>query len=353
MFTSDLYTEVPFVRLDNPDPVPRGVPVTRFRSHSFGGEMHYILVPSMLGPVLREEADLIHTHSFGYFQTNVGALRRRLRKQPLVITTHFHPRWSMWGGYRRKQLRNVYDRLFARLTLKSADIIICHTRNEQAMLSEYSISEDKVRIIPAGVDFKRFETIPSPEPFRDLYNISGPIVLYAGRLASNKGLTHLVEAIPRVLSEFRDASFVLIGEDEGERRGLERRVEELGIAENVLFCGHINDDGVFKSAFAACDVLVLPSEYEAFGLVLLEAMACEKPCVATRVGGVPEVVEDDGTGLLVEYGDPGALAAAITDLLGDKGRRQAMGRAGRERVKNNFTWSKVVDQLEEVYKGLV
>lgn len=350
VFTSDLYTEVPFVRIENPSPNYDGVPVRRFKSYTLGGEMHYVFIPSIFKALLKEKTDIVHTHSYGYFQTTVGSFAKKLREMPLIITPHFHPPWSMWGGKRRKRLRKVYDKLFAKPVIRAPDIVICHSRNEKELLSNFSLPDEKVRIIPAGVDFNRFKTIPSPDHFRDFYHIFGRIVLYAGRLASNKGLKNLVDAMPQVISEFKDTTLVLVGEDEGQRKMLEERAEKLGIKDKVVFTGHITDDEMFKSSYSACDVFILPSEYEAFGLVLLEAMACEKPCVATRVGGVPEVIDEGKNGLLVEYGNQDQLARAIIELLGDEPKRKNMGRAGRERVKDNFTWPKIVDQLEKVYK---
>jgi glycosyltransferase involved in cell wall biosynthesis len=353
VFTSDLYTEVPFVRIEDPKPIYNGVPVKRFKAYSIKGEMHYVFIPSILGTLLKEKSDIIHTHSYGYFQTTAGAFTKKLRNRPLIMTPHFHPPWSMWGGKRRKKLRKIYDGLFGKSVIHAPDIIICHSKNEQELLSNFTLPEKKVRIVPAGIDFKRFKTIPSPDPFREFYKITGRIVLFVGRLASNKGLEYLIDAMPQIVSEFKDITLVLIGEDEGERRMLEERVKRLGIKSKVIFTGYIADDELFKSAFSACDVFVLPSEYEAFGLVLLEAMACEKPCVATNVGGVPEVIEKGRTGLLVEYGKSDHLARAIIELLRDDNKRKNMGRAGRERVKANFTWPKIVDQLEHIYKEIL
>ncbi len=353
VFTSDLYTEVPFVRLDNPAPSYKGVPVKRFKSYSLGGEMHYVFIPSMMRALLKEETDIIHTHSYGYYQTTAGAFTKKLREMPLVITPHFHPSWSMWGGKRRKKLRKFYDGMFGKSVIGSVDIVICHSRNEKELLSNFSLPDEKIRIVPAGVDFKSFETIPSPDRFREFYNINERIILYVGRLASNKGLKHLIDAMPNIISQFKDTTLVMIGEDEGQRKMLEERAEKLNIKDKVVFTGHITDDELFRSAYSACDVFVLPSEYEAFGLVLLEAMACEKPCVATNVGGVPEVLDEGKTGMLVEYGNSDKLAKAIIELLGDENKRKNMGRAGRERVKANFTWPNIVDQLERIYKDMV
>jgi glycosyltransferase involved in cell wall biosynthesis len=353
VFTSDLYTEVPFVRIEDHTTSYKGVTVKRFRSYSLGGDMHYIFMPSMLGAILKEDTDIIHTHSYGYFQSTSGAFAKKLRGLPMVITPHFHPSWSMWGGKKRKQLRKIYDGLLGKPSLSTPDAVICHSENEKKLLDMFSVPQEKIRIIPAGVDFSRFESLPSPELFRNHFKVDDRIVLYTGRLASNKGLLHLMDAAQNVLSRSKDTTFVLVGEDEGERKRLEERAAKLGISDKVLFTGHIKDEKLFLSAYCASDVFVLPSEYEAFGLVLLEAMACEKPCVGTRVGGVPEVIEEEKTGVLVRYGEAKELADAICDLLGNEKKRKDMGRMGRQRVKENFTWPNIVDKLEKVYEEVV
>ena len=353
VFTSDLYTEVPFRRIENPSPSYKGVEVKRFKAYSLPGEMHYVFIPSMLRALLKEKTDIIHSHSYGYFQTNAGAFTTKMKRLPFIITPHFHPPWSMWGGAKRKRLRRIYDGAIAKTILNAADVIIGVSSHEMELMKEVGSRTDHIKIIPNGIDFSSFDPIPERELFRERYGISGRMILYAGRLASNKGLVHLIDAAPKVISQFPDTTIVLVGEDEGQRRMLEGKAKKLGIRDKVVFTGHITDEKLFKSAFSACDVFVLPSEYEAFGIVLLEAMACEKPCVATNVGGISEVLEEGKTGLLVEYGEPDPLASAIIQLLGDEKRQRSMGEAGRERVKKTFTWPKIVDQIEGVYKELL
>jgi glycosyltransferase involved in cell wall biosynthesis len=200
------------------------------------------------------------------------------------------------------------------MSLNDVDIVISHTQNELKLMKMAGLdaSGNRVRIVPAGIDFSRFSQIPDGAPFRKAFSIpeNGPVVLFSGRLAVNKGLMVLAEAAPDVLKQFPDTRFVIVGQDMGVRDGLERRLAELGAQDRFLFTGHIKDDGLFLSAYGACDVFVLPSEYEAFGLVLLEAMASGKPCVATNVGGMPEVLgtpappkglHQTGSGILVDY----------------------------------------------------
>jgi len=358
VLTSDLYKEVPFTKIDDPGPKTEeidGIKVQRFKARTLGDEMHYVLTPSMLGPLLKTDADLVHAHSYGYLHVNLAAFARKMTGRPLIFTTHFHPDWSMWGGDRRRTLRRVYDKLLGRSTLNAADRIIVHTRNEHELMTDLGVDKDKVRVIPAGVDISSYTPIPDGGPFKEAFGIDGPFILYAGRLATNKGLNHLVKAFAQISDEkgLQDLKLVLVGEDHGVRSRLENISKKLGVTDRVVFTGHVKDDALFRSAFAGCELLALPSDYEAFGLVLVEAMACGKPCVATNVGGVPEVVDHGRTGLLVKYGDVKALSKALLKVLSDEHRAKAMGRAGRERVEQRFTWEKVTERIEGLYKEVL
>ena len=365
VFTSDLFSETPFVRLTERADNVLGVPVTRFRAYTPGGEAHYLLYPAMKMAVMRAKADVVHAHSYGYFQTNLLPVVKRVRGIPTVMTAHFHPLWSTWGGEKRKGLRRIYDSTLGKMSLNDVDIIISHTQNELNLMKSAGLdaSGKRVRIVPAGIDFSRFSQIPDGAPFRKAFSIpeNEQVVLFSGRLATNKGLSVLAEAAPIVLKQLPDTRFVIAGQDMGVREGMEKRLKELGICDRFLFTGHIKDDGMFLSAYGACDVFVLPSEYEAFGLVLLEAMASGKPCVATNVGGMPEVlgepsppkgIHQTGCGMLVDYQDPGQLAQAIGRLLSDKSLRQTMGASGRARVQKEFNWDSVTAKILEIYGEL-
>lgn len=354
VYTSDLYKEVPFTRKTDWAPTVNKIPVKRFKAHSMPGELHYVFIPSLAKAILKVKTDLIHAHSYGYFQVNVSGLNKRLRDTPFVLTPHFHPPWSMWGGDKRKKLRKVYDKIFAPTVLNAVDRIIGVSHHEMELLSQIiKFDTEKIRYIPNGIDFSRFEPIPKADKFMKKFKPKGQIILYVGRLASNKGLEVLVKAAPEVLRENIDTTFVFVGEDEGMKNILKQQAKKLGIADKLLFTGHIKDEELFLSSFAACDVFVLPSEYEAFGIVLLEAMACKKPVIGTRVGGVPEAIGSEGAGIIVEYNDSDALSEAINQLLNDSKKRKKMGEIGRKRVKENFTWASVVDQIEQVYAELI
>jgi glycosyltransferase involved in cell wall biosynthesis len=355
VITSDLNKETPFTKLDGPYPEYEGIQIKRYCSWSPGGEYHYVLFPGVTWPMLTQKVDLFHVHSYGYFHVNAAAFMKRIRNVPLVITPHFHPAWSMWGGDQRKKVRGVYDRIIAPFVLDSADIIIGVSHHEvEQMKSSLDFDHSKVRYIPNGIDFSRFEQIPEGRLFRDMYGVpdTSPVVLYTGRLAVNKGLDTLLTSFAEVLKEFPDCYLCLVGDDQGMGDKLRKQANELGISGRIVFTGHI-EERIFRDAYGAADVFVLPSEYEAFGIVLLEAMACRVPCIGTRVGGVPEVIREGTDGLLVEYKDSSDLARSMIRLLSDVELREKMGETGRERVRREFTWSSVVDRIEEVYRELV
>lgn len=363
VFTSDLYKEIPFQRmpkvgedLDNGSGWGNGQKIKRFRAYSLGGELHYVLIPSMVPAMLRYDCDIVHAHSYGYFQVNSAALKRILQPDVrFVLTPHFHPPWSMWGGDRRRRVRGWYDRFFAPRVLDAVDRIIGVSSHEMELMSRLGFDPDKVRVIPNGIDTSLYSPIPDGGKFMREFGLEKGrkrYVLYTGRLASNKGLHYLVDAAQRVLSSCDDVFFLLVGEDAGEKEALEKRIRDKGLEASFLLTGHIKDDSVFRSAYGAADVFVLPSEYEAFGIVLLEAMACKVPVVATTVGGVPDVVDKD-SGFLVPYGDSEALAERISRLLDDPALARKMGEKGRKRAMDNFGWNVVVDALEKVYRELV
>lgn len=195
-----------------------------------------------------------------------------------------------------------------------------------------------------GLDMEEFSSLP---PRRSAH----PTVLFVGGLEARKGLEFLVLAMAGVFHEHPDAKLVAVaktgfrGVDEpGWFRVL---AERAGIGGNLTLLESVSD-GELRQLYADCDLLVLPSRNEGWGLSLMEAMACSKPVVATRVGGVPELVTDGLEGLLVEPGDVHGLSDAINRVLSDPGARERMGRAGRERVKA-FSWDATADTVMREY----
>ena len=348
VITTDLYTETPFVKKEMPSEV-NGINVTRHKAYTVSGEAHYVLAPGMVQSFLSKEADVIHTHSYGYFQNHAGWIRERFQSTPWVITPHFHPSWSMWGGAKRKTLREFYDTVVGKGTMETADLISCVSKHEKEMLvSEIGLSDDNIKIIYNGINWKDWEVLPNKNIFRKAYpEVSEKFVLFAGRLATNKGLSDLISAMEIVDNESID--LVITGADMGLGKQLEREASEKGVKMHRL--GHI-DDATYRSVLAAAEMLILPSEYEAFGIVLLEAAAAETAVIGTNVGGIPEAMSPGKNGLIVEYNDIDNLSKSIDILLGDEKLCKEMGLAGRDWAKN-FSWESIVKELEQEYRSII
>ena len=348
VITTDLYTETPFVKKEMPSEV-NGINVTRHKAYTVSGEAHYVLAPGMVQSFLSKKADIIHTHSYGYFQNHAGWIRERFQSTPWVITPHFHPSWSMWGGAKRKTLREFYDTVIGKGTMESADLITCVSKHERDMLvSEIGISEDNIKIIYNGINWNDWQILPDKNIFRKQYpDISDKFVLFAGRLATNKGLSDLISAMDLVNQKSVD--LVITGADMGLGKQLEKEALEKGVRMHRL--GHI-DDETYRSVLAAAEMLVLPSEYEAFGIVLLEAAAAETAVIGTNVGGIPEAMSPGNNGLIVEYNDVDNLSKSIATLLDDAKMCKEMGKAGRVWAKN-FSWDSILKELEQEYRSII
>jgi glycogen(starch) synthase len=219
--------------------------------------------------------------------------------------------------------------------------------------------EGRYMIVPHGI-------VPAPDedvrPF-DHQRASGLFtVLYVGRLEKRKGVLDLFQAIPQVLKQFPGARFVIAGRDNSLPDGFRHRTgmdypayfahKYSEFAPSVEFMGRVSEE-TLQALYKSCDLFVAPSLYESFGLIYLEAMNYAKPVIGCQTGGVPEVVDDGVTGLLVEPAAPNDLAEAIVSLLRSPVRLYEMGMAGRQRLLEKFTYIQMARSFERIYRAVV
>src|SRR2546422_7727086 len=171
------------------------------------------------------------------------------------------------------------------------------------------------------------------------------------RLQREKAPDHLLRAVAGLGGDWA-GSVVLVGPDGGERAALERLAGELNLQNRIVFTGEV-DEATKRDLLAGADCLVLPSFYEAQGIVIAEAWAQGRPVVASAVGGVPEIVDDSQDGLLYPYGDIPALAAALREMLMDRSYASRMGSAGLRKAALAFTWDRIARRFENLYESLL
>jgi glycosyltransferase involved in cell wall biosynthesis len=213
------------------------------------------------------------------------------------------------------------------------------------ILAHFRVDPDRVVVIHNGIDPDQFRRTENRDVLAR-YGIREPYVLFVGRITDQKGIFHLLEAAPRLPSGVQ----VVLCASAPDTPEIEARLRK-AVPEhpNVVWIGTMLPVPDVVQLYSHAAVFACPSVYEPFGLINLEAMACETPVVASGVGGILEVVEDGKTGLLVEPGRPDVLAAALGSLLADRPRARAMGRAGRLRVEALFSWASVAERTREVY----
>lgn len=291
------------------------------------------------------DPDIIHVQGQMLRYLTMTPMFDRLKsKYPVISTIHgiskIEQKYHGMSGVNIKI--NSY---IEKITLsRISNIIVCSPWMKD-MVNSIINKNNNICIIPNGIDFDEIQRRESK-----LSNINSPSIFFVGVLEKVKGLEILLRAIPIILEYIPEVSIYIAGTGSQEIK-LKRLIKELDIEENVTFLGYISEDEKY-SYFKSTDICVFPSIYEPFGIVLLEAMACEKPVVASNTGGIPFVVEDGKTGILFGCGNIGDLATKIVILLKDKELQGKMGRAGKERSKQ-FTWEKIAGETIELYKKIL
>ena len=354
VFTTDLYREYPWMRLGPEvprDEVVDGVAVHRLPAWTLPSELHYPFFRGLDKALAEAAPELVHAHTYGTNHAAAAARYARKTGRPFVLSAHYHPIWSIEGGWLRHRIRGFYDRQLAAPILASAKRVIVQTHEEERLLRVPGFPIPPVEIVPPG-----YTPLPAPpegdRPFARSLGIEGPFLLFVGRLASNKGLLELVDAFTRLAQHDPTATLVLVGEDGGMRPAVERNIAARSLGGRVRITGYVADERLLASAFREARLFVLPSEYEAFGLVLLEALAQGTPAVASRVGGIPEFLEDGKAGRLVPPNEPVGLANAILTLWDDETTRKKFGAYGRDVVVPKYSWERVVDELERIFRDV-
>ncbi|MFI5413735.1 MAG: glycosyltransferase family 4 protein [Candidatus Lutacidiplasmatales archaeon] len=348
VYASDLYDESSWERRSNYAPVVDGVPVHRFpvRKRLVPG----LTMPMMVGlmDALSESgADVIHAHSHRYGHVLEAAAVADRLDIPLVVSTHYHPADRREPTWKRGLLR-IQDTVFGMTAYRVARTLVVQTDREAEMVGEFA-PRKKLRTIAPGIDLSSW-TIPEADRPEGV-DLPDQYFLFVGRLASNKGLPTLLDALAALEPRSR-IPLVLMGRDWGARPALEAQARALGIADQLRFLEFVARPSSYRAVVRRARALVLPSEFEAFGLVLLEAMAAGTPIVATAVGGVPDVLDDGRAGRLVPYGDSVALARALRSVTEDAGETERLRSVASRRVQG-FDWSVTVDRHRALYRELL
>lgn len=304
------------------------------------------IVPQIALHALFEDCDVLHIHGMTPTVTELSLILGKLfRRKSVVLTYHFDAETAECGFLGRFASR-VYAHVI-RLVVKLADKVVATSKGyADTSLVLRSISS-KITVIPCGVDLNKFTFYQ-----KEYENVNGArsyTILYVGKLSWYKGIEYLIQAMKIVTETIRNVKLIIVGHGP-QRNKLSSLVNEVDFKNCVFFTGCLPEESLHEH-YQMADLLVLPSfsRREAFGIVLLEAMACGKPVIASNIPGLSSVIKNDRCGLLVHPKDSSRLANAIISLLIADDERKKMGAYARSFVEANYDWDDIATVYEAIY----
>lgn len=313
------------------------------------------------------DADLVHCHTwYSHFS---GILAKMAYGIPVVLTTHSLEPLRPW---KREQLGRGYDvsSWIEKTAIEMADAIIAVSEEtKEDVLKHFDVNPDKVKVIYNGINLSEYKTTADTSTLKAFHiDENKPYVLFVGRITKQKGIIHLVNAIKYI---DKDTQIVLCaGAPDTKEIAVEMEDAVNAIKaerNNVIWIDKMLPKDQVIQLYSHADVFCCPSIYEPFGIINIEAMACETAVVASAVGGINEVVVEGETGLLIpleqqkeapfEPVDPDRfsrdLAEGINKVISNPEMKKSMAKKGRERVEDFFDWNAIAKQTQELYKSLI
>ncbi|MBN1953797.1 MAG: glycosyltransferase family 4 protein [Anaerolineae bacterium] len=297
------------------------------------------IVPGMTRAVAASGADVVMASAFPLLHMHYALWGGERANMPTVLFGALHPadRWC-------------FDRPMIYDAIRRCSAYVADSEFERQHLVGRGIDAAKIDVVGVGVDPAPYRAADGA-PARQRYGLGdGPVVAIVAQHLPHKRIDLLVAAMPAVWQRLPTARLLVAGRRTDYSLQLEREIARLppDQQERIVL---VSDFPAEEKAelFAACDVLVLPSSHEAFGIVFVEAWAAGKPVIGSRIGAIPTVIDEGVDGLLVRYGDAGDLARAIAELLADPERRARMGEAGRQKVLRRYTWDVITRRFRDVY----
>ncbi|MFO8063043.1 MAG: glycogen synthase [Spirochaetota bacterium] len=312
------------------------------------------------------DADVVHCHTW-YTQMG-GLLAGKLWDIPFVLTTHSLEPLRPWKA---EQLGSAYhlSSWMERTAIEGSDAVIAVSKETRKdIFDHFGAAESKTHVIHNGIDLDEYRPTDRTDALERFgVDPSKPFVLFVGRVTRQKGIIHLVDAIPDIDPEIQVVLVAGAPDTEHIAREMEEHVAHARAQRSgVIWIDEMVNRSDVIQFYSQATVFCCPSVYEPFGIINLEAMACETPVVASRVGGIPEVVVPDETGLLVDLDleprtfspkDPECfskeLARSINTIAGDSSLARRMGRAGRKRAEKHFSWRAIAKKTLELYEFLI
>ncbi len=292
--------------------------------------------------------DIIHAHDW-----LVAYASKALKESfniPIVATIHATEAGRNSGIHDETQ-RYINDTEWM-LTYESTEVIVNSNYMKNELQRLFGLPFEKINVVPNGVNLNAFIGVERDYEFRRRYAMDNEkIILFMGRLVYEKGVQHLIAAMPKILNGYHDTKLVIAGKG-GMLDELKAEVHALGIDNKVYFAGYMNGKDVQKM-YKAADISVFPSTYEPFGIVALEAMLSENPVVVSDIGGLNEIVQHRENGMKSYAGNPNSIADSVLELLFDHQLCANIVKKAKNKVRNEYNWNKIAQDTHFTYQKAI
>lgn len=289
--------------------------------------------------------DVIHAHD--WLVTYAAKSLKQSFNLPMVATIHATEAGRNSGIHDDTQ-RYINDTEWL-LTYEATEVIVNSNYMKGHVQGLFGLPFDKISVIPNGINLNNFTGIDRDYDFRRRFAMDNEkIILYVGRLVYEKGVQHLISAMPKILENYHDSKLVIAGKG-GMIDELKSQVDSMGLSNKVYFTGYLNQKEVQKM-YKCADVAVFPSTYEPFGIVALEAMLAGIPTVVSDIGGLNEIVEHGVNGMKSYAGNPNSIADSVLSLLFDPQLAMNVTKNAKNKVKDEFNWQKIAQDTHYIYE---
>lgn len=307
--------------------------------------------PGWVWNALKYKLDILQIQSFGFFMADIAAVLKRIFSKAVVMNSPMGPfmaleKYSWWQAI----LKKLYTALEWPVNRMYAKVIAINPEQWRWMV-KCGVKKEEVIFIPPTITQGIFAKI-NPASFQKKYNLNGKFVIsYVGRIQKYKGLDQVITVLPSIIAKHKNVVFLAMGSDADDMARLKKLASDLKVSEHMIFTGPVTEEEKLQGLDIS-KIFVFPSEWEAFGIVLVEAMARGNALISTKTEGGKYLVEEGVNGYLYDYKDTKALEKCLLKLLDDEKERNVM-------ISNNikksraFTVEKVTDELEKLYKSLL
>jgi len=336
-----------------------GIKVDYFRNLSNGFKLKTMLDTPLAAPFkIRKDIkdyDIVHIHEHRQTLAILASYFARKNNIPYIVQAH----GSVLPFFQKEGLKNIFDKVFGFKILHNASCVFALTEVEKEQYLKMGIDEDKIEIVPLGINLEEYEDLPSFGRFRSKFNIgeSDKLILFVGRIHEIKGLDLLIDAFNDLINQNSlenidcpNIKLAIVGPDDGYLTELEDKIKEYSLEENVIITGPLYNDEK-QEALVDCDLFVMPSKYESFTTSGLEAMACSKPLVLTKNNHIHDWV-DGNVGLACED-NKDSLRESIEKILFDEELSLIFAKNGRKLIKEKYNWDIINNQILEIYNKIL